>query len=369
MTRRAAGSIRERSPGVWLVTVSAGNDPTTGQRRRVATTVRGSRADAERALAVALTTTRPDMAGPRNLTLEAYLRELWLPHVGQHVRRRTVDGYEGKLRLYVIPHLGGYRLEGLTPLLLDRWLVTLAEQGVGATTRKHAYTVLRQALRQAVRWRMLDSDPLAAVTAPTVGGHEPTILTIEQARQLVDAARGTRLAPIVAVTLGGGLRRSEACGLTWGDVDLDAGTVRVERGLHEAKGATFHEPPKTARSRRTVALPAWAVELLRPCRALPATPLVTAPSDPSQPWLPSEVTHAFRELSERAGVRVPLRDLRHSSATLALAAGVDVAVVSRRLGHSNLATTDRFYLRPGEDLQRAAARAVDELYDGTGTAD
>jgi len=174
---------------------------------------------------------------------------------------------------------------------------------------------------------------------------------------MLDAFAGHELEPIVVIAIAAGLRRSELAALTWTDVDFGEGTVRIWRGMHRSGGQTYFEDPKSATSRRTVALPDWALEMLRPLRGV--GPLVARDGAAMDPTSISKGFTAHMAASELPAV--PLRDLRHSHATLALAAGVDPASVALRLGHSTIAVTYDYYLRPGAAGDRDTADKIESL--------
>ncbi|MFZ5852288.1 MAG: tyrosine-type recombinase/integrase [Actinomycetota bacterium] len=357
MTRRSLGQITQVGPRLWRVRVSGGYDPVSGRRRRPGRTVEGTRADAERALAELTVEVGAGPLTSTSTTLGEYLTLRWLPHAQATVRARTYDGYARAVRKH-LGTLADVRMDHLDPWAVDRWQAHLTRQGVPAGARRYAFTVLRIALRQAVRWRLIDADPTEAATRPRpTRGYEPVVLTAAQAQEVLAAFTGHALEPLVVLALGAGLRRSEALGLRWGDVDLDAGLVAVQRGFHGAYG---YEQPKSLRSARVIALPSWAVGRLRGHRGAPLAPVVA--SSAGTPLDPSAASRRFRaRLREVAGPDVPLKDLRHSHGTLALASGTDVVVVSRRLGHADVATTSRFYLRPHRSEDAAAAARLDDL--------
>lgn len=352
MTRRAAGSIERLARDRWRVRVSAGHDPATGRRVRASRVVRGGRGDAEQALARLLLDTGHGVSP--TMTVATYLLDVYLPHKQVTVRPRTLDGYEARLRGHVVPHVGTLRLDALSPYVLDRWVATLRASGMREANLLNTYRVLAAALRQAVAWRLIDTNPLASVPAPRRPRREVTTLTIEQARTLLDAARDSDAWPVVLLALAAGLRRSEIAGLTWADLDLDAGVLRVERGVHVRRGTLIIEPPKSATSRRAVSLPPWAIDGLRPLRGLG----YVASPDGSLPN-PDALSRAYKRVADPLGITLPLRDLRHTHATLLLAAGVDLVIVSRRLGHSTIAVTDQHYLRPHRSADEDAAARLD----------
>lgn len=352
MSRRSAGSIQSRGEGRWLVQVTAGRDPATGKRRRLSKSLRGSKRDAERELAKLLLDVGEVDAAMTSLTVDQYLTQVWVPSLTR-LRRLTVIGYESKIRGLIKPYLGASRLDAVTPYMLDRWLGDLARDGVSGHSALHAFRVLRTATRQAVRWRLLSADPTAAVTPPKAEPHDPQILSADQVNRMLDAFTGSPIEPAVVLALAAGLRRSEICGLTWNDIDFDAGTVTIRRGLHETKGGeTWHEQPKSLTSRRTVSLPEWSLEVLKGSRGV--GPVVTV-----KPTALSRMYVKHRDEHELPAI--PLRDLRHTHATLALAQGVDVVAVSRRLGHSDIAVTSSYYLRPLRSVDEDAARRINSI--------
>jgi integrase len=360
VTRSDLGSITDLSDGRWRIRVSGGYDPVTGHRRRLDRTIRGSARDAAKARAAMLIEVG-DIPSAKGLTLAAFFAEMYLPNLERRraqgkVRRRTIDGYRSKWNLHIEPHIGAVTLDRLDPYRLDRWLGQLTASGVKRHTAHHAYRVLHAALAQAIRWRVLASNPLSGVEDPGVPAHDPTALSAGDANLLLDGFSGHALEPIVALALGAGLRRSELAALTWADIDMKAGTVTVSRGMHQVGQEVFFEQPKTTRSARVVSLPDWTLCVLRPLRGV--GPIVV---EGGAAMKPNRMSALFAS-RVRAGLpAVTLRDLRHTHATLALAAGVDVVVVSRRLGHSTVATSDRFYLRPGRAADDDAARKMDGI--------
>lgn len=355
--RSQVGSITPIDEGVWRVQVSAGIDPVTGKRRRPARIVRGSLADARLALSRLLLEVGTSTTSTRSMTLSAYVDGMWLPFIEDRVRKLTYNNYSGLMRLHVIPTLGQVRIDKLEPYRLDKWLSGLQSDGLSARSRLHCYRVLHGALVRAVKWRIIPSNPLDAVDAPKVKAPDPDVLTLEEANAYLDAFEGHPLEAVVLIALNGGLRRSELAGLDWSVVNLRAGTVNVVRGMHERKGEVWYEPPKTDRSRRTVSLSPWCVEALRRLRAVGPIAVENGAA-----MTPNRMSYLYGRHVTACGLRkIPLKNLRHTSGTLALAEGVDIVTVSRRLGHSTVTTTDTFYVRPGKTADDKAAQIMESM--------
>lgn len=355
MSRRKLGSIRKRGEGIYRVELSHGFDPLTGERRRMSETVHGTDTDAERALARMLLDIGQMPAG-KAMTVRDFINDLYKPWLPGRVRKETAAGYESKLDNHVLPKLGDIQLTELQPYVLDRWRDDLLTKMSGQSA-KHVYRVLSTALNRAVKWRLIATNPMLAVDPPKAEMRDLDTLDKSEAVDYLGAFRGHILEPMVALAIATGLRPCELYALTWADIDLTGSTLVVRRGLHERSGEVWFEQPKSERSNREVSLPAWVVEQLKPLRGL--GPLVV---EDGTHMRPTAVARAYRKHIAAKKLRyVPMRDLRHTHATLMLEAGVDVVAVSRRLGHSTVAITDKHYLRPKRSVDQAAADAFSEL--------
>lgn len=357
--RREVGSIVEVTPGIFRVSVSVGHSSTTGKRRRPAKIVRGTGRDAEMALARLLL--EAGKLPETEVTVRQFLEEMYLPHVEGRRRIRTVDGYRSIITRHVLPELGDTALVDLTPYQLSKWMDGLTkanEDPLEDATRLHVYRCLFSALKLAVVWGLAEDNPLRAVESPPPARRKrKDVLTVKEAGQYLEAFRGHALEPLLILALACGLRRSELAGLVWSDLDFDAGTVTVRRGLHDRKGGVIVEEPKSIESLRTIAVPQWALGALKPLRAL--GPLVVEDGEAMAPWRISQ--EYGRKVSEAKLRKVQLKNLRHTHAVLMLDAGVDLYTVSRRLGHSTTAVTEAHYVDPTERADRAAADALKDL--------
>ncbi len=347
--RRSHGSISEVRPGVWTVRVSAGVSRATGERRRIQRTVRGSRRTAEAALTALLVEAGEMPEGA--YTLRDFLEQVYIPWARENRwRAKTAESAEGKLRLHVIGPLGDIQLSDLTPYRLERWI-----SGISEKSRPGCYQVLSAALKRAARWGMIAASPLDRVDRPRVErAVVKNVLSADELGELLDLFRGHWIEPVVILAASCGLRRSEILALDWRDVDFTAATVTVERGCHRVRGREIFEDPKSATSRRVVAVPSWALARLRETRGL--GPIASTPSGGRA--APDSVTRAYIRAVRASGIRyVPLKNLRHSHACGLLAAGVDIYTVSRRLGHSSVSVTELHYVDTTAMADRAAADA------------
>lgn len=189
-----------------------------------------------------------------------------------------------------------------------------------------------------------------------------------QVGQFLDATSADRLAPLYHLTFAAGLRRGEVCGLRWVDVDLEGGSLRVAQQLVSVGGRVMVGEPKTARGARVVALDADTVAVLRDHRrAQLAERMASGPAyvdsglvftrEDGSPLDPSYVTRHFARLVARAGLPpIRLHDLRHTSASVGLAAGESMKEISDRLGHSSITITADTYTHVSPAVAQESAR-------------
>jgi integrase len=250
----------------------------------------------------------------------------------------------------------------------------LGAKGLSRQTVAHVRAVLRTALSQAQRWELVSRNVAALADAPHVPDRQVEALSPDDARAVLAAVEGTRLDALVTLVLYTGLRQGEALGLRWSDVDLDAHLLTVRMALQRVfprEGASRLElvEPKTRRSRRPVPFPPLVAEALRAQRARQAEDRLGA----GPRWVDSlpgfvftthhgtpldgrTVTVQFQAALARAGLpRRRFHELRHGYATLLLAAGTDLKVVSQILGHSTIALTANTYTGVLPALQREAS--------------
>ncbi|MGI8706931.1 MAG: tyrosine-type recombinase/integrase [Actinomycetota bacterium] len=254
------GNIRRRSKDTWTLQVYSGKDPATGKKRYVSRTFRGSKKDAEAALAnlVRAQETGLDLSAAR-LTVSAFL-DRWLEVSKERVKPRTHFRYAELVRLHVEPLLGGTPLTKLRPLHIEELYRALRKRGLSGTTVLQVHRVLHAAFNQAVKWQLLDRNPADAVKAPRKSTQETPSLTVEEIPKLLGAVKDQSIELPTLIALGTGMRLGEVLGLRWQDVTLDSATARVRQTLQVTME---FDTPKSHRSTRTISLPAFLVDALK----------------------------------------------------------------------------------------------------------
>jgi len=176
-----------------------------------------------------------DLEGAK-ITLNEYL-DRWLETaVRPRVRLKTFQDYQGMLYRYVRPILGQRVLTGLRPLDPQTVYQQMTERGLSARTVRYAHVVVRSAMQQAVRWRLLLENPADGLKVPQQQRKEMRALTVDQARTFLKAAEGTKFGPVLAVALTTGMRPSEYLGLKWQDVDWARQTISIVRSIRRLNG-------------------------------------------------------------------------------------------------------------------------------------
>lgn len=377
-----AGSMRQRGKDSWQLRVHAGRDPLTGRKRYVERTFRGNKREASKALASLVV--EAERLAPRTAskgTMAALLNE-WFEHASQSFSPRTAEVVRGYLDSPIIPAIGSIPAARLTPAELDRFYRHLLT--VGATrgpykpaTVRRVHGIIRRALTQGVRWGWLGHNPALDASPPRVPLQELKPPTPDEVVRLFRLAQETdpELAMFIVLAASSGARRGELVALRWRDLDLDQGTLSIERGVVLVDGKLIEQGTKTHQSRR-LTMDAGTVATLKEHRAWAesnaraAGTTVTGDSfvfsqtvDGSIPWRPDATTRDFRVLCRKAGVTgVRLHDLRHYVATRLLASGIDVRTVAGRLGHRNPATTLNVYSHFVPEADQEAAEALGQIF-------
>ena len=369
------GTLVKRG-GRYSVVVELDRDPVTGRRRREWHSGYGTKRDAEAARVEILSRVqRNEYVSPSSVTLAAFLEAEWLPAIRASVRPSTFTSYELNCRR-VTERLGTTPLQRLTPAALNALYGELGESLSPRTTR-YVHTVLRRALADGVKWGRLVRNPADAATPPSAKAAKappPKTWSASELRAFLDSVRGDRLHPLWMLYATAGLRRGEAVGLKWPDVDLEGARLAVRSTRIAVGHEIIDSTPKSGRG-RAVELDAKTVTTLKEHRKRQAAEqLAFGPGYRSDGYVfcredgvalrPDHVSKAFQDAIKRAELpRIRLHDLRHTWASLALSAGVSPKVVSERLGHASVSFTLDVYSHVMPGLQEDAAAKVAALLE------
>jgi len=321
------------------------------------------------------------------LTVGQFLSRWATQNLPGQVSGTTLDDYVHMIRLHLDPGLGRKRLARLTVSDVDALWTAKRDAGYKPNTVRIMRAVLRRALAQAEREGLVSRNVAALSQPARLGQPNGRSLTVEQARKLLDAAKGDRLEAAFLLLLSYGLRRGELLGLAWADLDPRRRTLEVRQAVRRRKSARDDEGTylggvsnrvelaelKTRRSRRVLYLTEEVLEALDAHArrqeleraeagdlwvetGLIFTSLVGTPIDPDN------FAKAFVRLCKRAGLgHWHPHEARHSAASVMLAQGVPLEVVSEVLGHSSIYITKDVYGHLAEGAKRQAAERMAEV--------
>jgi integrase len=372
--QRRSGNIKKKREGVYLVSIFLGRDA-NGKRRYVAKQIKGTIKDAQKYLNTALSDRDKGIfVEPSSLTVNEYLNK-WLEAAARpRVSRRTADGYAGLLERYIRGPLGQRRLDKLQPLDIQQVYGDMQARGLSARVVRHAHSALHNALRQACKWGLIARNPSDLAELPKVLHKERRVLSPDEAADFLKAAAVMPHGLIFEFALITGMRPEEYLALQWSDVDMTTGAVQIKRALVRHKKSWSFEETKTARSRRTIYLPApllrklaahkrgQAAARLKLGAAWQAHDLVFCGLEGTPLSIPNLTYRYFRPILTKAKLpRIRLYDLRHSCATLLLMAEENPKVVSERLGHSTIVLTLDTYSHVLPTMQQQATARLEKM--------
>jgi len=357
-------------------------DDLTARRQELLPDKHTRKSDAEKALHDELREREHGTwVAPVDLTTAQYLEDKWLPSLGaEELAPSTVDAYGLNVRR-VVALIGRIPLQKLTRNDIAVMAARLASdtskrkgRPLAPATRRGTLIALHRALGDAVKSGLLEANPAAGVKRPKVRRPEMHTWTGAELSTFLRATRSDRLGSLWHVLAMTGLRRGEALGLQWPDIDLEHGRLALQR-QRVLKGYQVEERQTKSDKPRPISIDAGTVAVLRRQSqkqlddadewgdAWVATGHVFTRENGAA-WHPDRITKLFNIAMAAVDVpRVRLHDLRHTWATLALRAGVHPKVVQERLGHANISITMDTYSHVLPDMQESAAELVAALVD------
>jgi integrase len=369
------GSIYQRSADArWLGAQTIGRDAAGRPVRK--TVSAKTRAEVVRKMKKLQRQLDDGLPAPDTTLTVAQLLCRWYDDVLRHqVAPSATRNYKAIADHHIVPALGSKKLVSLTTADIDRLLSVKLDSGLSVSTVRRIRSVLGQAIDQGIRWESVTRNVARLSRAPKGQRKEGRTLTYEQAHMLLAELEGHRNQALYSLMLSTGLRRGEALGLQWRDYNETGSIISVRRQLRREGGTLITADTKTSRSRRSVNLPRRMVLLLTEHRKRQEEERHVI----DEPWIetgfifttsigtpidPRNLNRDFAAICKRAGLEHwHPHELRHSAASLMLASGVKLHVVSEVLGHASIRMTADVYghiLAP--DRQVAADAMNDALW-------
>ncbi len=369
----------------WSAVVDIGVDPATGRRKQLTRTnaFKSEREGWRWVRSTLLEIDRGEYVQPSSVTVGDYLAD-WIPSMSSQVKPSTHLSYSSLVKRQIIPRLGAIALQDLKACHLRRLYSALAQEGgrkdgepggLSCRTIRYIHAVLQLALRDAVTDGLVQRNVALLVRPPKLVQEEMKHWTPPEAQQFLTHAEQDRLWAAWALALCTGMRKGEILGLRWKDVDLEAGRLTVNQTLISVAYRPQFGSPKSVAGGRTLDLDSKTVQVLKVHKSRQAEErLAWGPAYQDSGLVftcengelvhPEAFGRAFKRLIKKSGVpTIRFHDCRHTSASLALQAGVNILVVSKRLGHASVSfTLDTYgHEMPGQQ-QDAADRVAAVVY-------
>jgi integrase len=351
-----------------------GKDPLTNKRLRKSKSGFRTKKECEAALAEIITKLdKGEYFEASDMNLKEYLI-YWLDIYKSKIAPSTLQRYQ-EYSNYAIKHIGNIKLEKLKPINLQKLYVKLEETLTSGTVLK-VHRMLHLALKHAVNWQMINSNPADAVTAPKANKTEMKVWSPEISAKFMNGIRGTTAFLPVMLALTTGMRRGEISALKWSNVNFKDGFISITHNMQRVDGNHYElKPPKTDKSARTIAMMDITIKELKEHRKKQLEikllmgyeykdeNFVCAWED-GRPYTPHYISDIFRKYVLKLDFpKIRFHDLRHTHATMLLSKGVHPKVVSERLGHSTINITLDTYSHVLPNMQKEAVKKLNVLFD------
>jgi len=374
---------RERKDGVvYVAAVDLGKDPVTGKRHERSETF-ATRREAKAALARWQTEIdKGAFVGRSTQTVGDLLRYWMETHVAHNCRETTALRYHQTVYLHLIPGLGAIPLQKLTPAQVQKFYADKLSAGTGTRSVVFCHQRLRQSLAMAVRLGLVGRNVCAAVTPPKYEHTPKPTWSRDELARFLAVARASGYGPIWLLLALTGMRRGEALGLRWQDINFVEGTMNVSQTYVAISAKMRMSPPKTRAGRRIITLEPTLLDALREHRARQNERrlalgevwrdhgLVFA-SEVGTPIQGRNLLREYATLVRKAGVpNISIHGIRHTVATQAIGAGQDIRTLADLLGHSKTSVTTDIYAHVLPHRKRELTQALSQIIlGGEGDAD
>jgi integrase len=369
--KHGEGTLFQRKDGRWQASFS----PASGGKRRY---VYGTtKKEALEKLRQAQEEDRKGIlpTGPHQKLGDYLMHWLESTHRPPMARTSTYVNYRSIIIRHLIPAIGHIDVQKLTPQHVQALYAQKMKAGLKPRTIGVIHAILRGALENAVRWRLVSQNVASLASVPHPERYEGPVLTMSQVRKLIEMVRGGRMETVLILAVMTGMRRGEIMALRWTDIDFNKKLLYVRRTVNRYSGfGLVVNDPKTKTSRRKIKLADVVVEALQEHRKRQEEAQRQSDEKGNECGLvfpntqgdfvdPNNVGRSFRRLLKKAGLpHMRFHDLRHSTATILLAMGVSLKVVQELLGHHTIAMTSDTYAYLLPSMQEDAMEQLDKKF-------
>ena len=363
-TRAASGSgtIRQRPDGTWEARLTVGTDPGTGKPVRKSVYGKTQAEVRKKMTATQRAIDNGTYQAPDKTTVSQWLDTWMETFCAVKVKPLTYSTYHVAIKNHIKPSLGALRLQAVRGVHVQKLYNRMTADGLSAKTVKNVAAILHKAFSVAVKQGLMQANPCDAAELPKAMHKEITPLTDSEIPLFLEAIKGHPFEGAYALCLFAGLREGECLGLSWDQVDFEARRITISQQLQKEKkkGARYYIAPSTKSGKpRQIEPPEIAFEYLRTERRRQTEKRLAAGelwSNPDNLVFTDELGHhfaipTFYERFKRIAASIGRpdarpHDLRHTAATVAIAAGADIKSVQDLLGHATASFTLNLGARP-----------------------
>lgn len=373
------GSIRQRPDGRWEARVTVGTNPGTGKPIRRSIYGDSQAAVRKQMTAILREIDRGAYQTPDKTTVSEWMK-LWMEtYCEGKVKPLTYQTYQGVIKNHINPNIGALQVQQVKGLHIQKLYNSMTKAGLSGKTVKNVSAVLHKSFSVAVKQGIITANPVDGAELPKVERHEITPLADDEIPLFLSAIDGSPFRNAFALCLFAGLREGECLGLSWGQVDFEKGRITVSQQLQQSKetGKCYIAPFTKSSKPRTIEPPPVAFQYLRAERVKQLENQLkagTAWSNPDNLVFTNEqgghyVINTFYKRFKRIAASIGRpdarpHDLRHTAATVAIAAGSDVKSVQDMLGHATASFTLSTYCHTSERMMKDTANRMQNYYDG-----
>ena len=320
-----------------------------------------------------------DIVRSGKYTVAEWVRLWFETYSKPSIREQTAYYYNNYIEKHIVPGIGSIRLYKLTTLQIQQFYnklktsgrvqryehIELKDKGLSNRFIHGIHGVLRSALDQAMKERLITDNPAEGCKLPKIEKKEMKVLLPEQIGAYLQEANRRGLLPAYYLELTSGLRRGELLALLWTDLDVEDMTISVTKQVNRINGELKVSQPKTSNSIRTIPIPKQAVDLLiLEHEKHPDNPYMFPSPKTGTMYDPDSFRHTHEKILAAAGIEhIRFHDLRHTFATLSLQNGVDVKTLSNTLGHYSAGFTLDTYTHATQRMKREAADTIGSVID------
>lgn len=384
MARKAAagsGTIRKKTINrngkdytYWEARYTSGYDPGTGKQIQRSITGKTQKEVAKKLKEATTAIDTGTYTAPNKMTVGQWL-DIWTAEYLGGVKPRTVDNYKGVVKSRIKPGLGAVKLEALTPHSIQSYYNGLTKEGLAPKTVKNIHGILHKALQQAVSNSYIRINPADSCILPRPVRRKLKPLDEDMITAFLKAVQGHPFGELFTVTLFTGMREGEALGLLWDCVDLDKGTVIIDKQLQLIRGSKgqYQMVPTKNSKGRTISIAPYVVTTLRQVKRKQLENRLrygqcwedsgfVFTDDLGHHLSASSVYKSFKRVMEDIGSpETRFHDLRHSYAVASIKSGDDIKTVQENLGHATAAFTLDVYGHVTEKMKQESAARMEQF--------